>query len=390
MGTWGAKLYQDDLALDIKEDYIEKLKSGKTNEEALNEILEMYEESIEDEEEGPIFWLVLADTMWKVGRLTKTVKEKAMKEIERGTNLKYWEEEGTKGEYRTRERELQKLKEKLNSPMPEERKLAVKREIETKRKFEWDIGDVYAYRLKSEEAKKAGMYGQYLILRKVQESEFKMPKVSAIVYCQLAKTLPDIKHIESLQYVVTSNVGNVRYNYKVDMFDVTQKALKSELIKIGNILDMKKPYNEYEYENNKNLPYCTYKELEEYILNCISFLGTNEKPKEIEQDLKFISDERIILLMREKYYKEKLKLQTEGDVISYLSKLDTIIIMNKEPITKVNKEEAYIKIEELKKKVREKEGQLILEKLQEKIKNYKYKDRLAEFLEKTKHIEEKK
>ena len=76
MGTWGAKLYQDDLALDIKEDYIEKLKSGKTNEEALNEILEMYEESIEDEEEGPIFWLVLADTMWKVGRLTKTVKEK--------------------------------------------------------------------------------------------------------------------------------------------------------------------------------------------------------------------------------------------------------------------------------------------------------------------------
>ena len=166
MGTWGAKLYQDDLALDIKEDYIEKLKSGKTNEEALKEILEMYEESIKDEEEGPIFWLVLADTMWKVGRLTKEVKEKAIQEIERGTNLKYWEEEGTKGEYRTRERELQKLKEKLNSPMPEERKLAVKREIETKRKFEWNIGDVYAYRLKSEEAKKAGMYGQYLILRK--------------------------------------------------------------------------------------------------------------------------------------------------------------------------------------------------------------------------------
>ena len=115
MGTWGAKLYQDDLALDIKEDYIEKLKSGKTNEEALKEILEMYEESIKDEEEGPIFWLVLADTMWKVGRLTKEVKEKAIQEIERGTNLKYWEEEGTKGEYRTRERELQKLKEKLNS-----------------------------------------------------------------------------------------------------------------------------------------------------------------------------------------------------------------------------------------------------------------------------------
>ena len=329
---------------------------------------------------------MLADTMWKVGRLTKTVKEKAMKEIERGTNLKYWEEEGIKGEYRTRERELQKLKEKLNSPMPEERKLAVKREIETKRKFDWNIGDVYAYKLKSEEAKKAGMYGQYLILRKVQESEFKTSKVSAIVYCQLAKMLPNVKNIENLQYVVTSNIGNVRYNYKVDMFDVAQKALKSELIKIGNILDMKKPYNEYEYENNKKLPYCTYKELEEYILNCISVLGTSEKPKEIEQDLKFISDERIVLLMREKYYKEKLKLQIEGNVISYLSKLDTIIIMNTEPITKANKEEAYIKIEELKKKVEEKEGQIILDELQEKIKNYKYKDRLAEFLEKTKHI----
>ena len=133
MGAWGAKSYQDDLALDIKEDYIEKLKSGKTNEEALKEILEMYEESIEDEEEGPIFWLVLADTMWKVGRLTKAVKEKAIKEIERGTNLKYWEEEGTKGEYRTRER-ITKVKRKAKQPDARRKKISSEKGNRNKKK----------------------------------------------------------------------------------------------------------------------------------------------------------------------------------------------------------------------------------------------------------------
>lgn len=125
MGTWGPKLYQDDLALDIKEDYIERLKKGITNEKALEEMKETYVESIEDSEEGPVFWMVLADTMWKLGRLTEEVKERAIEEIEKGNNLKIWKEERTKKEYEIRKKELEKLREKLNNIMPIKEKIVV-------------------------------------------------------------------------------------------------------------------------------------------------------------------------------------------------------------------------------------------------------------------------
>ena len=40
MGAWGTKLYQNDIASDIKESYINKQRAGKTAEEALRELLE--------------------------------------------------------------------------------------------------------------------------------------------------------------------------------------------------------------------------------------------------------------------------------------------------------------------------------------------------------------
>ena len=35
MGAWGANLYQDDVALDIKDEYKDNLRRGKTNEEEM-------------------------------------------------------------------------------------------------------------------------------------------------------------------------------------------------------------------------------------------------------------------------------------------------------------------------------------------------------------------
>ena len=39
MGAWGTGLYQSDISVDLKEIYIGKLKSGKSDEVALEEIL---------------------------------------------------------------------------------------------------------------------------------------------------------------------------------------------------------------------------------------------------------------------------------------------------------------------------------------------------------------
>ena len=83
MGAWGVKLYQNDLAEDIKYEYTEYLREGKTNEEATEELILKYEGMLEDIDDGPNFWFVLADQQWKIGRLLPYVKEQALNWIEK-------------------------------------------------------------------------------------------------------------------------------------------------------------------------------------------------------------------------------------------------------------------------------------------------------------------
>ena len=147
MGTWGVNLYQDDTALDVKEEYKYKLHMGKTNEEATEEIIEENQDLIEDIEEQSLFWFVLADTQWNLGRLEEYVKNEALKYIELGTDLERWKDD-TKL-YEKRRKVLEKLREKLLTPQPEEKKISKYRIY----KCEWKIGDVFAYKLKSEYAK---------------------------------------------------------------------------------------------------------------------------------------------------------------------------------------------------------------------------------------------
>ena len=99
MGTWGPKLYEDDLAEDIKNEYEELLEKGKNNKEAIEDIYQIYKEEIEDSDEKSVFWMVLADILYKNKNLTEFVKEKALKEIELGENLERWKNEASEEDY---------------------------------------------------------------------------------------------------------------------------------------------------------------------------------------------------------------------------------------------------------------------------------------------------
>ena len=56
MGTWGTGLYSNDSACDIRGDYIDKLKRGKTNDEATQELINSNRDIMGDVEEEPLFW----------------------------------------------------------------------------------------------------------------------------------------------------------------------------------------------------------------------------------------------------------------------------------------------------------------------------------------------
>ncbi|MEM1001273.1 MAG: Imm26 family immunity protein [Bacteroidota bacterium] len=154
MGTSGYKIFQDDFALDIKDHYTEKLFEGLSNEQATEELI--IENQDADIDEHSVFWLSLAATQYEYGRLLENVKKKALEIIDSGEDLIKWNGD------KKRAKELERLKIKLQSELPKEKKL-VKRKIKT------NSGDFFAFKTDSENY----AFGRVLLEGYIAVYEFK-------------------------------------------------------------------------------------------------------------------------------------------------------------------------------------------------------------------------
>ena len=164
MSAWGVKLYQNDIAKDIKHMYKEYLRNGKTNEEATQELILKFEEVLEDIEDGANFWLALADQQWQLGKLMPYVKKQALNQIQNGADLRIWYETSTElGN--ERKKVLEELSIKLNSLQPPEKKISKRRFY----KCPWKVGDVFAVEMNTAYAKEQGLYGKYIIFQKAAQ-----------------------------------------------------------------------------------------------------------------------------------------------------------------------------------------------------------------------------
>ena len=282
MGAWGTGLYQDDVAMDVRDTYKDQLHRGKTGEEITQELMEDYEDLLDDMEDGPVFWFALADTQWALGRLEDDVKERALSYLENGGDAWRWETEGA-AKVRAREKVLQKLKEKLNTPQPPKKKVSQYRLYQCK----WNLGDVYAYLLEGELAKERGLAGRYLLLQKVDERTYHPGHIIPIVYVRITAdgTLPQsLEEFERLEYVQT---GRTRWeerfwpidgsrpeedifeksqkHYEVDekgflpkfratLISTSAKSIPSKLIYIANYQNVTPPPKEFIPSSNVNLP----------------------------------------------------------------------------------------------------------------------------------------
>lgn len=378
MGTWGPKLYEDDVAQDIKETYEELVKTEKDNEKIIKEICSIFKEEIEDQDERAIFWMVLADLLYKQKRLTKYVKEKALEEIERGENLERWKDEASKEDYMVRKKEIDILKEKLEK-YEENKPKNYKYE-------EWKIGDVFAYKIK--EPKR--FVGQYLIIRKAKNStEFANTRYqSAEVYVQITKNkeLPkNREEIEKLDYIVMANMGNIKYKYKVILYQIPRKP-SEEFIYLGNYTDFKVLENEYDNICKWSVSPQNIK----YIIERLESLGTNKKPKYKNIDPIYMDDSHIRFLMKVRYYEKELdiippeKAIVKDDPLLYIALVDSLMIRGfvRNPVglsVKDMEEEANKRIDKLEKiiiaqnETHEKQQKKIniLEDLRKRIAEYK-------------------
>ena len=92
MGAWGAGIFDDDIALDIKDDYQNLLAFGILEEEVFQLAKDYYLLGNGAGDDDSIFWFVLATIQHKYGILTEEVKENTIRYIDSGEDLKNWED----------------------------------------------------------------------------------------------------------------------------------------------------------------------------------------------------------------------------------------------------------------------------------------------------------
>lgn len=296
MGTWGAKLYQDDIAEDVRDYFKDQLKRGKKGREITEDLITGYEDIIKSDDEAEVFWLALADTQWNLGRLEDYVKEKALYYIHEGRSLQRWKEENP-GKVKIREKVLNELENKLLSEQPQEKYVAKYKLYQC----EWKIGDVYACALENIYAEENNLKGEYILLHKVDEYVYWPGHVIPIVRIKITqnKKLPEnIKEFDELSYLQISewSYEDVFYgpegkcmmndvvvsdkhilkemfdkmeflpNYQLKIICRCKKNIPKKVMYVGNFQDAKLPNLEFIPDDKVNLHGVEWKDFEETIM----------------------------------------------------------------------------------------------------------------------------
>ena len=141
MGVWGTAIFSDDTACDVRGEYRDLIGDGHSGPEATDILLKEWA-SERDKHEWGVFWLALAATQWKYGRLEDRIRKQALQVINNGSDLERWENESLT---QKRKAVLEKLRSQLQSPQPPIKRIP--------RRFrdscDWEIGEFIGYRLHS-------------------------------------------------------------------------------------------------------------------------------------------------------------------------------------------------------------------------------------------------
>ena len=196
MGVWGSGLYANDTSCDVRDTYLDFLQDGFSDSDAYEKTLAELGECLEDEDEAPLFWYALAETQWKVGRLTPDVRAKALEWIDHSGGLNLWQESATKGAGWLKT--LAKLKEKLESPMPKRK--AIRKPQVVDENF-WELNDLYAYQFPFDDPRCAHLAGKYIVFQKMGEGVKHSPgtKMRVHIYNRLFDSLPVTEDLDGVR-----------------------------------------------------------------------------------------------------------------------------------------------------------------------------------------------
>lgn len=245
MGAWGVAILSDDIAEDVSFRFKDLLGDNYSNEEASRIVTEEYLNELDDEE-ITAFWLSFALIQWKLGRLQEEVKNKALQIIDSGADLERWGED-TKLK-KKREAVLLKLKEQLNSPQPQAKKVPKRFVSETTLK----AGDAISYQLLS---------GDFIILKVIGIIEqWTRDRYPLFEICDwMGKEVPSKEQINQLGLKKETFENGSQELNKLALFPAGKRDDPSKRIRViaedvRIKLDMETPYT-----------LLTWRELDEYL-----------------------------------------------------------------------------------------------------------------------------
>ena len=94
MGAWGAGIFDDDTALDVRGIFEESLAEGSTPVRATELALEEFGECLEDPDDGPVVVLAIASLLLERGVANHPIQAAAIDLLKSGEGLERWAEAG--------------------------------------------------------------------------------------------------------------------------------------------------------------------------------------------------------------------------------------------------------------------------------------------------------
>ena len=143
MGAWGAGLYQDDVALDLKNTIALLAKMPVSGDRILEILLETHNEGVElTDDGGPTFWLVVADQFERRGIASRAAFKRALTAITSGADLRDQKEHDMDPtDLRKRSKMLDELAGRLRSPRP----LRPRPTTRNPPPYVVEVGEVYSF-----------------------------------------------------------------------------------------------------------------------------------------------------------------------------------------------------------------------------------------------------
>ena len=244
MGAWGTGIFSSDTSLDVKGDYLDALKAGRTDQEAEKYAIRN-ESDVVNYEDDCALWTALAMIQWQYGRLSDKVKNRAIQIIDNGGDYSLFENANKA----KREKALLECKQTLLSPMPARKNVKVEKPC---RISPWKMGDIFAYQISDKNPQNETFFGKYFVFiisnvkhhsRPFKELEF--DEVTGVVLNKVFDNIPAVSeligigylHFYNAPFLEHANVDQTHRNYAIPLSWLKERPIKkfmAQTTPIGN------------------------------------------------------------------------------------------------------------------------------------------------------------